>query len=44
MIDTAWKVFKYGVFSSPYSVRKRENTDQKNSVFGYFSRSVIKNY
>ena len=24
---------------SPYSVQMRENTDQKNSVFGYFSRS-----
>ena len=23
----------------PYSVRKQENTDQKNSVFGYFLRS-----
>ena len=47
---TAWKVFKYEVFSgpyfpafrlriSPYSVRMQENTDQKNSVFGHFSRS-----
>ena len=26
---------------SPHSVQIRENTDQKNSVFGYFSRSVI---
>ena len=26
---TAWKVPKYGVFSGPYSVRLRENTDQK---------------
>ena len=26
---TAWKVSKYGVFSYPYSVRMRENTDQK---------------
>ena len=44
--------FFYSVFSriwteygevlriSPYSVRMRENTDQKNSVFGHFSRSV----
>ena len=27
--NTAWKVFKYWVFSDPYSVRVRENTDQK---------------
>ena len=27
--DTAWKVSKYGVFSGPYSVRIRGNTDQK---------------
>ena len=26
---TAWKVFRYGVFSGPYSVRMRRNTDQK---------------
>ena len=32
---------KYGVFSGPYSVQTRENTDQKNSVFGHFSHSVI---
>ena len=24
---------------SPYSARMRENTDQKNSVFGHFSRN-----
>ena len=24
---------------SPYTVRKQENTDHKNSVFGHFSRS-----
>ena len=40
---------KYGVFSGPhfpafgpntaYSVRMRENTGQKNPVFGHFSRS-----
>ena len=24
---------------SPYSVRMRENTDQNNSEYGYFSRS-----
>ena len=26
---------------SPHSVRMRENTDQKNSVFGHYSRSDI---
>ena len=25
---------------SPYSVQMRENTDQKNSKYGHFSRSV----
>ena len=41
-----WSVFssiptEYGkiLHISPYSVRMRENTEQKNSVFGYFSRS-----
>ena len=38
-LNTAWKVSKYRVFPGPYSVRMRENTDQKNSVFGRFSRS-----
>ena len=28
----------YSEFSGPYSVRMRENTDQKNSEFGHFSR------
>ena len=27
----------------PYSVRMRENTDQSNSKYGHFSRSVIPN-
>ena len=27
-------------FSGPYSVRMWENTDQKNSEYGHFSRSV----
>ena len=27
---------------SPYSVRMRENNDQKNSEYGHFPRSVIK--
>ena len=43
-----WSVFsrirnQYGeiLCISPYSVRMRKNTNQKNSVFGHFSRSVI---
>ena len=28
-------------YFGPYSVRKRENTDQNNSEYGYFSRSVV---
>ena len=42
-----WSVFpriwtEYGkiLHTSPYSVRIRENTDQKNSEYGHFSRSV----
>ena len=42
-----WSVFsriwtEYGNLrrKSPYSVQIRKNTDQKNSVFGHFSRSV----
>ena len=41
-----WSVFsriwtEYGEILriSPYSVRMRQNTDQKNSVFGHFTRS-----
>ena len=30
---------RYGVSISPYSVRMRENADQKNSEYGQFSRS-----
>ena len=26
---------------SPYSVRMRENTEQKNSEYGHFARSVL---
>ena len=44
----SWSVFsrirtEYGKIRSmsPYSVRMRENTDQKNSAFGHFSRSVL---
>ena len=42
-----WSVFsriwtEYGAILriSPYSVRMRENTDQKNSEYSYFLRSV----
>ena len=38
--STTWKVSKYGVFSSPYFPAFGLNMDQKNSVFGHFSRSV----
>ena len=48
-IITAWKVSIFGVILvhvfpytlriSPYSVRIRENTDQKNSEYGHFLRS-----
>ena len=41
-----WSVFfhtqaKYGDLQnkSPYLVRTRDNEDQKNSIFGHFSRS-----
>ena len=37
---TAWKVSVFGVFLVPaYSVEMRENTDQKDSEHGHFSRS-----
>ena len=46
-LDFFWSVFspirtEYGeiLHISPYSVRMRENTDQKNSKYGHFSRSV----
>ena len=39
-----WSVFSaFGINTEryhPYSVRMRENTDQKNSDYGHFSRSV----
>ena len=38
--DTVLNVSKYGVFSGPYSVQMRGNTEQQNSAFGHFSRSV----
>ena len=31
-------------FSGPYSVRMRENTDQKNSEYEYFSRSAFRGF
>ena len=44
MVDvTAWKVSVFGDFLVrifQYSVRMEENTDQKNSEQGHFSRSV----
>ena len=46
LISTAWKVSVFGLFlvlifwhSNSYSVRMRENTDQKNSEYGHFSPS-----
>ena len=36
---TALKVSVLGVYSGPYSVRMRENTDQNNSEYGHFLRS-----
>ena len=41
---TAWKMSLFGVILVrvfPYSFQMRENTDQKNSEYGYFSRSDI---
>ena len=34
------KSFLIMSFSDPYSVRMRENTEQKNSKYGHFSRTV----
>ena len=55
IVTTAWKVFKYGVFSGPYfpvfglnteiypySVRIRENTDQKKVFFSLMSEQAPK--
>ena len=37
---TAWKVSVFEVFLvPPYSIEMRENTDQKDSEHGHFSRS-----
>ena len=48
MYITAWKVSVFGVFLvsifplriSPYSVRMRKDTDQKNAKYGHSSRNV----
>ena len=47
-LEFLWSVFsfiwtEYGEIRSisPYSVRMRENTDQKNSEYGHFSRNGI---
>ena len=32
---------EFSVIKSPYPVRIQENAEQKNSVFGHFSRSVF---
>ena len=43
--NTVWKVSVFGVFLVrifPYSVQMCENTDQKNSEYGHFLRSVKK--
>ena len=34
------KIVRFRSFSGPYSVRMRENMDQKNSEYGQFLRSV----
>ena len=38
VFDTAWKVFNYGVFSRPYSVRMWGNTDQKLRIWTLFAQ------
>ena len=38
---TVWNVSKYGFFSGPYSVRMRENTDQKKlGIWTLFPQSI----
>ena len=34
------KIVRIRSYSGPYSVRMRENTDQKNFEYGHFSRSA----
>ena len=42
---TAWKVSRHGVLSGPYSVRMRENTDQKKlRIWTLFTQCVAKHY
>ena len=42
-MPTALKVSKYGVFSGPYSVRIRKNTDQKKPrIWTHFDATEIK--
>ena len=39
---TAWKVSKYRVFSGPYSVRLRENMDQKKlRIWTHFTQCTV---
>ena len=38
-IIVCWNMQKVVLRISPYSVQMRENTDQKNSEYGHFSRS-----
>ena len=49
-LEFFWSVFsriwsEYGEILriSPHSVRMRENTDQNNSKYGHFSRSISNN-
>ena len=51
VFELFWPVFshtqtEYGEILriSPYSVRMRENKDQKNSEYGRFSRSELQNF
>ena len=39
-LEFFWSVFSRDTLISPYSVRMRENGDQKNSEYGHFSRIV----
>ena len=39
MLHVTWKIFKYGVFSGPYSTEYKKIRTRKNSVFGHSSCS-----
>ena len=40
-----WNVSKYGVFSGPYSVRMRENTDQKKlRIWTLFTQCKLRTF